>query len=167
MLDLIRKAPPSTTKQQLATELGVSRKATSWLMTEEEIFSTAYLSLKKSSFLYRGVNQALPKLTTFRVPSVLQSPPSPRSRMQGYKWSQLYICFSWLVSLCFEPGEPQRITSGLNKNFTLSPCYSFHKSSYHKSCFWSLFIFCGHSTWEPASSKVTYFILRAYKGTMC
>ena len=29
----------------------------------------------------------------------------------------------------------------------------------------SLFIFCGHSTWETASSRVTYFILRAYTGT--
>ena len=26
-------------------------------------------------------------------------------------------------------------TSGLNTNFTLAPSYSFHKSSYHKSCF--------------------------------
>ena len=41
----------------------------------------------------------------------------------------------WLVSWCFEPSQPQRITSGLNTNFTLSPSYSFHKSSYHKSCF--------------------------------
>ena len=31
--------------------------------------------------------------------------------------------------------------------------------------FWSLFIFYEHSTREPASSRVTYFILRAYKGT--
>ena len=30
-----------------------------------------------------------------------------------------------------------------------------------KNC---LFIFRGHSTWEPASSRVTYFILRAYTG---
>ena len=29
----------------------------------------------------------------------------------------------------------------------------------------SLFIFRGHSTREPASSRVTYFILRAYTGT--
>ena len=29
------------------------------------------------------------------------------------------------------------ITSGLNKNFTLSPSYSFRKSSYHKSCFFA------------------------------
>ena len=31
--------------------------------------------------------------------------------------------------------------------------------------FFSLFIFCGHSTREPASSRVAYFILRAYTGT--
>ena len=47
----------------------------------------------------------------------------------------------------------------------LSPGYSFHKSSYHKSCFLSLFIFRGHSTREPASSRVFSFILRAYTGT--
>ena len=33
--------------------------------------------------------------------------------------------------------------------------------------FLSLFIFRGHSTREPASSRVTYFILLAYTGTMC
>ena len=53
----------------------------------------------------------------------------------------------------------------MNTNFTLSPTYSFHKSSYHKSCFLSLFIFRGHSTREPASSRVAYFSLRAYTGT--
>ena len=31
----------------------------------------------------------------------------------------------------------------------------------------SLFIFHGRSTREPAFSMVTYFILRAYTGTMC
>ena len=71
------------------------------------------------------------------------------------------------VSWCFEPSQPQRITSGLNTNFTLSPSQSFHKSSYHKSCCFSLFIFRGHSTREPASGRVTYFVLRAYTGTMC
>ena len=44
-----------------------------------------------------------------------------------------------LVSWCFEPSQPPRITSGLNTNSTLSPSYSFLKSSYHKSC---LFVFC-------------------------
>ena len=58
-----------------------------------------------------------------------------------------------------------RITSGLNTNLTLSPSYSFHKSSYHMSCFLSLFIFRGYSTREPAFSRVTYFILRAYPRT--
>ena len=42
-------------------------------------------------------------------------------------------------------------------------------TSHHttKSWFFSLFIFRGHSTREPASNKVTYFNLRAYTGTMC
>ena len=74
-----------------------------------------------------------------------------------------------LVSQYFEPSHPQRITSGLNTNFTLSPSYSFH-SSYHKSffkIFFSLFIFRGHSVREPASGRVTYFILWAYTGIMC
>ena len=31
--------------------------------------------------------------------------------------------------------------------------------------FLSLFIFRGHSTREPAASRVTYFILRVYTGT--
>ena len=70
-----------------------------------------------------------------------------------------------LVRWCFQPSQPQRITSGLNTNFTLSSSYSFHKSSYHKSCFCLLAYFRGHSTREPASSRVTYFILGAYTGT--
>ena len=28
-----------------------------------------------------------------------------------------------LVSRCFEPSQPRRITSGLNTNFSLSPSY--------------------------------------------
>ena len=53
----------------------------------------------------------------------------------------------------------------MNTNFTLSPSHSFHTSSYHKSCLLSLPIFRGHSTREPASSRVTYFIQRAYTVT--
>ena len=73
---------------------------------------------------------------------------------------------SLLVGWWFEPSQSRRLTSGLNKNFILSPSYSFHKSLYHKSYVWllllfSLFIFRGHSTREPAFSKVTYFILQA------
>ena len=99
------------------------------------------------------------------------------------------ISKSKLVSWCFEPSQQHRITSGLNTNFSLSPSYSFHRSLYHKSLFffsnhtsnsipkfgtqnrknkhmfWSLFIFHEHSTREPASSRVTYFILWAYTGT--
>ena len=75
---------------------------------------------------------------------------------------------SGLVSWCFEPSQPQRMTSGLNTNFALSPNFSFCKTAYHMSCFlcvcffFSLFIFLGHSTRGAAFSKVTYFILRAY-----
>ena len=109
-----------------------------------------------------------------------------------------------LIRWCFEPSQPQRITSGLKTNLSQAPTYSFHKSLYHKSTsklfilqviisevflffpkpqlkfypqfenakpekrycmFWSLFIFREHSTWEPASSGVTYLILQAYTGT--
>ena len=60
-------------------------------------------------------------------------------------WSfQLYISF-WkspsalilLVSWCFEPSQPQRITSGLNTNFTLSLSYSLHKSHTTSHVFWA------------------------------
>ena len=47
----------------------------------------------------------------------------------------VHVVGAQLVSWCFEPSQPQRITSGLNTNFTLSPSHSFHKSSCHKSCF--------------------------------
>ena len=82
-----------------------------------------------------------------------------------WRWQILSQNLGKLVSWCFEPSQPQRIASGLNTNFTLSPTYSFHKSSYHKSYCFSLYIFSGHSAWEPASSRVTYFILQAYTGT--
>ena len=35
-----------------------------------------------------------------------------------------------LVSWCFEPSQPQRITPGLNTDFNLSPGYSLHESLY-------------------------------------
>ena len=45
----------------------------------------------------------------------------------------LNVCFKRkLVSWCFKPSQLQRITSGLNTNFTLSESYSFHKSLHHK-----------------------------------
>ncbi len=65
-----------------------------------------------------------------------------------------------LVSWCFEPNQPQRITSGLNTNSALSPSHIHFTSR-----FLSLFIFHGHSTRELASSRVTHFILWAYTGT--
>ena len=47
---------------------------------------------------------------------------------------------SYLVSWCFKPSQPQRITSGLHTNFTLSPSYSLHKSLYHKPYLLLLFL---------------------------
>ena len=67
-------------------------------------------------------------------------------------------------SWCFQPSQPHRITTRLNTNFTLSPSYTHFTSHHTRShVIWSLFIFRGHSTREPASGRVTYFILLAYK----
>ena len=46
-----------------------------------------------------------------------------------------------VVSWCFESSQQQRIASGLNTNFTICPSYSFHKSSYQKSCFFVVVFF--------------------------
>ena len=76
----------------------------------------------------------------------------PREGNPNFPWEKSH----WKDPVwCFEPSQPQRITLGLNANFTLSPNYSFHKSSYHKSCvfFFSLFIFRGHSTRKPARGQ--------------
>ena len=57
--------------------------------------------------------------------------PGSRRNMQAI----LFV--SQLVG-ALSPVKPQRITSGLNTNFT--PCDSFYKSSYQKSCFFVLFL---------------------------
>ena len=76
---------------------------------------------------------------------------------------------SYLVSSCFEPSQPQRITSGLNTNFILFPKLLISQVMIPQVMFFcfffGLFIFRGHSTREPASNSVTYFTLRAYTGT--
>ena len=88
-----------------------------------------------------------------------QNPWHPASRSKPWLPQLISWCFD------FEPSQPQRTTSGLNTNFPVYPSYSFHKASYYKSHFFSLCIFHRHSTREPASSRVTYFILWAYTGT--
>ena len=57
--------------------------------------------------------------TCTKLPRAVTQPAQTRGRL-GQFWVQ--------------PSPLQRITSGLNTNFTLSPGHSFHKSSYHKSC---------------------------------
>ena len=61
--------------------------------------------------------------------------PSKKSVSQKRSRGHRSLSGSQSVSGCFEPSQPQRITSGLSRNFNLSPSYSFHKSLYHKSFF--------------------------------
>ena len=75
------------------------------------------------------------------------------------EWPGSFTCHCGkLVTWCFESSQPQTITSGLNTNFTLSPSYSFHKSSYHKSCFLAYFYSAGiqHGNLHPAGWPVLF-----------
>ena len=77
-----------------------------------------------------------------------------------------------LINWCFQPSQPKRITPGLKTKFNLSPNYlsiplitslfsktttqiisiiSEYKPKQNNNMFWSLFIFCEDSAWEPAS----------------
>ena len=64
-----------------------------------------------------------------------------------------------LVSWCFEPSKPQRITSGLRTNFTLPPSHSFHKSSYTSHGLWALLYCAGtqHGNLHPAGWPILFF----------
>ena len=104
-----------------------------------------------------------------------------------YRFHIIWFPGCSLIGWCFKPSQPQRITSGLNPNCSLYPSHSFQESLYHNffllkpqlkfysqfrnaqpekqyHMLWRLFIFREHSTREPASSRATYFILRAYTG---
>ena len=145
------------------------------------IFGAVLLHCRKSSYaLYQSltvvavINQLRQFFTSDEDKAVhffcRESPCGPRVQFRTCmiaEWFSGIYYQQQLLSWCFEPSQPQRITLGLNTNFTLSPSYAFHKSSYYKSCYLSLFIFRGHSTREPTSGRVTYFFLRAYTGTMC
>ena len=61
-----------------------------------------------------------------------------------------------LVSWCFGPSQPQRIISGLNTNFTLSSSYSFHKSSYYKSCCCFFHLFRAYGILRPAGWLILF-----------
>ena len=54
-----------------------------------------------------------PSVSSVTVPPV-PSVPVTTSTAHSFRMGQL-------VSWCFEPSQPQRIASGLNSNFTLSP----------------------------------------------
>ena len=61
---------------------------------------------------------------------------------ERYALFRFFFLFK-LVSRYFEPGQPQRIISGLKTNFSLSPTYLLHKSLYQKSSF---FFFSNHNS---------------------
>ena len=66
---------------------------------------------------------------------------------------------SLLVSWCFEPSQPQRITPGLNTNFILIPSYSFRKSQYQKSCFFKAYFYSAatqHGNLHPAGGPILF-----------
>ena len=56
------------------------------------------------------------------------------------------------------PVNHKRIISGLKTNFTLSPTYSFHKSSYQKSCFWAYLYSAGtqHGNLPPVGWPILF-----------
>ena len=88
------------------------------------------------------------------------------------KWSCMVWSWYKLVSKWVGALSPVN-RKGLHQGWTqTSLClrvryFTIHHTTSH--VFWggafSLFIFCRHSTWEPASGRVTYFILQAYTGT--
>ena len=102
-------------------------------------------------------------------------------------WHSVSLSQRKLVSWCFEPCHLKGLHQGWTQTSvhlqatyctshnTASLCLPNHSSNsiqnfgteYQKNnnTSWSVFIFREHSTREPASSRVTYFILRACTGT--
>ena len=76
------------------------------------------------------------------------------------KSQRLMSVLTQLLIWCFEPSQPQMIKTRLNTKFNLSPSHSLHKSSYHKSCFFSLFIFR-----RPQHGLVSQLVLSAQSTT--
>ena len=75
------------------------------------------------------------------LPSLL-APPARHAQTVSSAYT-VSLLVSKLVSWCFVPSQPQRITSRLNTNFTLSRSYSFYESFYHKSFFFTYLHFAG------------------------
>ena len=148
--------------------LVTSRDNTEYHLSQTCFFAAAYWWVGEYEPVARGEVRLWSG--TSCVPLMARSSPRPRGQRRTGKMDEAgceIICgahktlvVSHLVSWCLEPSQPQRITSGLNTNFTPSQSYSFHKSSHHKSCLYSAGT--QHGTLHPA---VNYFILRAYAGT--
>ena len=67
---------------------------------------------------YNGFSVTMLRL----LPGVLEKVPPLRGCLRRSRRQDVCLFVSW----CFEPSQPQRITSGLKENFTLSPSYSLN-----------------------------------------
>ena len=86
-----------------------------WAMDSKPVLSDRSISLSSKIWLMHSLVTSISSMLVNHGPSQQSS----KEEYEPWKW----------VSWWFEPSQPQRITSGLNTNFTLSPSYSFHKSS--------------------------------------
>ena len=123
--------------------LVTSRDNTEYHLSQTCFFAAAYWWVGEYEPVARGEVRLWSG--TSCVPLMARSSPRPRGQRRTGKMDEAgceIICgahktlvVSHLVSWCLKPSHPQRITSELNTNFTLSQSYSLHKSFYHKSWF--------------------------------
>ena len=73
-------------------------------------------------------------------------------------WWFKNTAISWIIRTSFSFRAEHKLHT--------SPSYSFHKSCFVCLFVFWLFIFRGHSTREPASNRLTYFILRAWRNLL-
>ena len=171
--DSIRTHASSAAGQQWSAKL-LRGSAFQVSQTPDMTLPTQFINIHKWAVWWPSSEDAVLRIKRWQVQILFPALCSSQSEcggisVQSFGWIKKKISkHISLVSWCFEPSQPQRITSGLNTNFTLSPSYSFHRSSYHKSCLFFEPIYIPRAlTQEPASGRVTHFILRAYTGTMC
>ena len=75
---------------------------------------------------------------------------------RGWKQTSIYLHVTHTTSLFFSIHNSNSIHNFRTQTQT---------NKTHVLDNWSLFVFRGHSTWEPESSRVTYFLPRAHTGT--
>ena len=85
--------------------------------------SQSWLSQQCHTHVRLSFNQHILSISSALEYSPLKNLPPPPPKKERKKKVEICgtIIKSQLVSWCFEPSQPQRITSGLNTNFVLSP----------------------------------------------